>query len=162
VFQVDRTEGIGRQYRQVVLSAEQLASGLTAHPAFPEPPPDAEPVPWEPIALLQAEPGQLEQRLGVQFQDSADDLDYLRLAVIDLSGGLRIGLVRHVRNPTPGTDVRILPEQLTSVEALRQNLAGAIDQIQGSALQRIMDGLGLVPHDFIWTRPRVAQISSES
>jgi hypothetical protein len=150
---VDRDDE-AKRYRQVVLSDAQLASGLSNHPALPPPPPDAEPVPWEPIAVLHAEPDDLERRLNISFQESIDDLDYLRLAVIDLADGIRVGLIRHTRNQAPGTQVHILPHQFIDVEVPRQNLFAAIDQIQDGALQQIVDGLGLAPSDFSWKRPR--------
>jgi hypothetical protein len=152
---MQRSDSEAPRYRQVVLSAEELEYGLTRRPDRPPPPDHWEPIPWEPIAVLLAEPDALEPRFGIVFQDTFDQLDYLRLALLDLTPGLRVAFVRHRGMQVPGTSVYILPQQLVGAEALRQDLDRALDSIQDDALRQIMDDLALRPEDFSWTRARV-------
>ena len=146
-----------RPYRQVFLSNDELAYGLTVRPDLPlltdEQKRTWEPVPWEGIATLKAEPDAVAERFGLTFQDTIDGLDLLRLAVVDLDDGLRIAFKRH-RGIQAGTLLDIMPEQLVAAESLRQDLYAAIDGIQDAALRRIMDGLGLPPDDFARMSPR--------
>lgn len=148
-----------RPYRQVFLSDEELAYGLVIRPDLPrlteEQKRTWEPVPWEGIATLKAEPEAVAERFGLIFQDTVDGLGLLRLAVADLDDGLRIAFKRH-RGISEGTHLGIMPERLVAPESLRQDLYAAIDRIQDGVLRRIMDGLGLTPDDFDWVRPKVA------
>jgi hypothetical protein len=150
-----------RRYRQVCLSVEQLAYGLDLHSDGARPPTPVELVPWEPIAVLSAEPDERERRLSITFQDTVDDLGYLRLAVLDLHDGLRVAFKRH-RGESEGTGVEILPEQLASVEELRRNLFAAVNRIKDSALRQIMDGLGLTSEDFSWVKPDLSDAAADS
>ena len=58
------------------------------------------------IAVLQMEPSDLEERLGLRFAEGTDDLDYFRDAAVSLPSGRRLLLVRYLRNESPGTEVR--------------------------------------------------------
>ena len=114
-----------RPYRQVFLSKEELAYGLTVRPDLPpltdEQKRTWEPLPWEGIATLKAEPEAVTERFGLTSQDTVDGLDLLRLAVVDLDDGLRIAFKRH-RGISAGTHLDIMPEQLVAAETLRQDL----------------------------------------
>src|SRR5262245_19643084 len=60
---------------------------------------------YRPIAMIRLEPNELEDRLGIRFADDYDDLDYLKHAVLVLSSGDQLLLVRYRRAPQPGTEV---------------------------------------------------------
>ena len=142
-----------KPYRQVFLPDDQLEYGLTVRWNLPLPPPEQrrawEPVPWEPIAFVTSAPEQLAERFGLSFQHTGDDLDLLRIAVIDLDDGLRIAFKRH-RGPDDQTSLEVLPSQLASAEALRRDLAGTLESFHDEALRRVMDGLGLRLDEFSW------------
>jgi len=139
---------------QIHLSPAQLDLGFATHPKMPSPPHDLEIVPWEAIAGLRFEPRELEARLGIQFQDSVDDLDTLRLAVLVLPGGIRVSLVRHVHSPSSGTELHIDPAQFARQDNLARDYFGTVDRIQQSVLPRIIAGLALTPDDITWTQGR--------
>lgn len=139
-----------QQYRQIDLSKAQLTAGMVVHPNLPPPPAELETVPWEAIAGLRPEPRELEDRLGIVFQEWVNDLDILRLAVVDLLDGIRVSLVRHLHSPTPGTEIPIDPAQFAEKDELTKDYFGTIDRIQQKALSRIMDGLSLTPADIAW------------
>ena len=83
-----------RVFKQVLLPQSQLAYGLTRRTDQPEPT-VAELVPWKPVVVLVPEPGDLHARLGIAFQETHDQLDYLQLAVLDLASrrpGSRVSL----------------------------------------------------------------------
>ncbi len=56
-----------------------------------------------PIAVVAFEPDVFEERYGLKFAIDSDDLDSLRLAVVQLPSGNVVGLVRYDRSPEPGT-----------------------------------------------------------
>ena len=146
-----------KPFRQIFISDDELEYGLTVRTDLPrltdEQTATWEPVPWETIATLKADPEALAERYGLVFQHTVDGLDLLRLAVIDLDDGLRVAFKRH-RGISSGTNVDVLPQQFIDVQTMRRDPFGAMDRIQDQALNRIMDGLGLVPDDFDWIRPK--------
>lgn len=141
------------RFRQVVLSQAQLNAGLVKHPSFPDPPPDAEPVPYMTIAVIDRDPSDLAERWQIIFQDTPDGLDVLALAVLDLHVGLRIGLKQYRVRPGTGTDLDIAPEDLIDLELVRKNLCRATDLVQDEALARISACLGLASDELVWVRP---------
>jgi hypothetical protein len=146
-----------KPFRQVFISDDELEYGLTVRPNLPrltdEQTATWEPVPWEGIATLKADPEALAERFGLVFQHTVDGLDLLRLAVVDLEDGLRVAFKRH-RGIGSGTYVDVLPQQFIDDETMRRDPFGAMDRIQDDVLQQIMDGLGLVSDDFDWIRPK--------
>src|SRR5207302_4408200 len=56
-----------------------------------------------PIAVLQLEPEDLERKYGLEFREDRDDLDSLRMAVVQLDSGTVVGLLRYSNGPTAGT-----------------------------------------------------------
>ena len=73
-------------FKQPLLRQAQLAYGMTWRTDQPEPT-EPELVPWEPIVVLAAEPDDLHARRGIAFQETEDQLDDLKLAVLDLASG---------------------------------------------------------------------------
>jgi hypothetical protein len=138
-------------FKQVLLPRAQLAYGLTRRRDQPEPT-MAELVPWEPVAVLVPEPDELHARLGITFQETQDQLDYLRLAMLDLASGRRIALVRHSRSPAPGTEVYVLPQQLTSATDL-PGVMTAIDRHQSALITETLNALGIDAGEVSWRRP---------
>ena len=140
-----------RVFKQVLLPQSQLAYGLTRRTDQPEPT-VAELVPWEPVVVLVPEPRDLHARLGIAFQETHDQLDYLQLAVLDLASGRRIALIRHSRNPAPGTEVHVLPRQFTSATDLSGVMA-AIDCHQDALVTETLSALGIDAQEVSWRRP---------
>lgn len=85
-----------------------------------------------PIAVLIAEPDDLAVRYGLRFEAGQDDLDDFRFAILDLGAGREASLVRHRRDPNPGTVVRV--DAATNAEA---------------ALRRLEVALGLTKTDIV-------------
>jgi hypothetical protein len=86
-----------------------------------------------PIAMVRLEPADFEARFGLQFDDTHDDLDYLKIAVVEFPSGHQMGLLRHKRNPVPGTVVH----------------AGVTLDAE-SARNEFLHMLGLAEADFTW------------
>lgn len=57
------------------------------------------------VGVLRSEPDELAKSHGVVFVDAHDDLDSFKEAVIDLSSGDQVLLVRYRGNQSPGTEV---------------------------------------------------------
>ena len=110
-------------------------------------------MPWEPVATLVPEPDELHARLAIAFQETHDQLDYLKLGVLDLASGRRIALIRHTRSPGPGTDVHVLlPQQFTSATDLPGVMA-AIDRHQDALITETLSALGIDAQAVSWRRP---------
>lgn len=59
----------------------------------------------KPIATLSLEPEDLTARLGIVFDTAHDDLDEMQTALLVGATGHQFALVRHLRQPAPGTDI---------------------------------------------------------
>jgi len=59
----------------------------------------------KPIATLGLEPGEISDRIGIKFEAARDDLDELQAALVRSRSGRQFVLVRHRRQPIPGTDI---------------------------------------------------------
>ncbi len=118
-------------FSQVPLPDEALAGGLAAL--------SEEKVPWWPVAILALEPSEIEQRYHIKFYDSFDNLDYLKVAVLDLCSGVRVALKRHRGTPGPGTDICV-PEEIFKHDS--------------AIVSEVVDALGLHPDDVLWSRPQ--------
>lgn len=118
------------RFKQVMLPEERLRSGLNGIQGMHR---------EEPVALICAGPEALEKRLGVVFQDSHDDLDYVKVAALWLNSGQRVSLLRHVRSPSPGTELYVSAEEAQRPDALDQ----------------ILESVGLTRSDLSWVRPGV-------
>ena len=57
------------------------------------------------VGVLRSEPDELAKTHGLVFVDAHDDLDSLKEAVVDLSSGGQVLLVRYRGNQSPGTEV---------------------------------------------------------
>ena len=58
-----------------------------------------------PIALVGLEPRELEERCGLRFSESFDDLDRIAGAIVETEDGRTFALVRHLGAATPGTEI---------------------------------------------------------
>ncbi len=67
-----------------------------------------------PIATLKLEPDDLQERFGLEFSLEQDDLDGVRVAVVELPSGSVMGLVRYEHAPEPGTG--LFAEETAPVE----------------------------------------------
>ena len=57
------------------------------------------------IAVLACEPEDLARRYGLEFESRTDDLGEYKRAAIELDDGSQCWLMRHVDDPSPGTNV---------------------------------------------------------
>jgi hypothetical protein len=144
-----------RPYRQVRLPQKQLDVGIELPANSPFLMEDREIVPLEAIAWVRFEPQDLETRLGVEFQYTTDDLDSMRIVVLELYDGVRISLIRHVHDPNVGTEIHINPSDFASLSELKADVFGAIDRIQAHALDRVLRALPFDTADITWVRPRM-------
>lgn len=136
-------------FHQTTLSYEELDYGLVTRTDRPLPP-NFEPVPWEPIAGFMLEPEDLERALGLRFQETFDGLDYLRLAILELSSGRRVALYRY--RGARGLLLSILPQQFTLVESEMETVAGAVTD---AVVREVLDVLTLDPGVVEWRHPRL-------
>jgi hypothetical protein len=91
----------------------------------------------EPVATIKWEPNELEERYGIQFSESQDDLDHLVIALVRPPSGRVFALMRHRHQPNPGTDIVINEES----PDLKQDMAEAVRH------------LGLSRGDLKWLHP---------
>jgi hypothetical protein len=117
-------------FAQVPLSDQALSGGLAALPE--------EEVPWWPVAIIALEPFEIEQKYHIEFNDSFDNLDYLKVAVLDMCSGVRVALKRHRGTPGPGTDIGVSARYIHDYEPV---------------VAEVVDALGLHPDDVLWSRP---------
>ena len=117
------------RFRQVQLSREHLGQGVYG--------PHNTLVPWGSIATLSCDAERLGRKLGIQFDDSFDGLDFVRVALLDLESGRRIALVQHTRAPE------------TCVE-IHADAAG--ETCAGKVLEEVERTLGISPSCFNWRR----------
>ena len=116
-----------RPFSQVPLQPEQLEHGLAAT--------SNEEVPSVPIAMIAADPADLESRWGLRFDESFDNLDYVKVAVVQLQDGPRLTLLLHRGSPVPGIELCAVDASPASYDAA-QTLVTTLS-----------------PHEIIWWRP---------
>jgi hypothetical protein len=115
-------------FSQVPLRPEQLEHGLAAS--------SNEEVPSVPITMIAADPADLESRWGIRFDDSFDNLDYVKVAVVQLQDGRWLTLLLHRGSPVPGIELCAVDASPASYDAA-QTLVTMLS-----------------PHEIIWWRPR--------
>jgi hypothetical protein len=96
-------------FSQVPLRPEQLERGLAAS--------SNEEVPSVPITMIAADPADLERRWGIRFEDSFDNLDYVKVAVVQLQDGPRLTLLVHRGSPAPGIELCAVDASPASYDA---------------------------------------------
>jgi len=108
----------------------------------------------QPVATLVPEPDELHARLAIAFQETHDQLDYLKLGVLDLASGRRIALIRHTRSPGAGyrRPCAAVPQQFTSATDLPGVMA-AIDRHQDALITETLSALGIDAQAVSWRRP---------
>lgn len=74
------------------------------------------------VAVIKYEPEDLERRLPVIFTESYDDLDYFKIAVMELNNGKQFCLLRYRGNPSSGTEIWISKDSLSINDDTKQIL----------------------------------------
>ena len=118
-----------RAFRQLTIPRSQLQEGVFG--------PSNELVPWGALATLHLDAGELQERLGIAFSDSHDDLDYLKVALLELPSAQRVALIEHRHAPVSGTEVHGDAEHPLAAARL---------------LAEVRDTLGLAEDDVAWQR----------
>lgn len=96
-------------------------------------------LPWGPLATVRCRPDALSRALNIEFQDSFDDLDDLRVALVEVGqSGRPVALVQHLNAPVSDTIIHVKADDRLSVEAL---------------VDEVITGLGIDVSDVTWTRP---------
>lgn len=113
--------------RQIQLTDDQLRAGLAAELNRD--------VPGNVELVINQEPQDLAERLGIEFQETFDNLDYVRMAVLELPGGNRVALLRHRGNPVAGTEV-----------------ATAKSGVDQEFIETVLSSLGLDETNISWRR----------
>ena len=98
-----------RPFSQVPLRPEQVEHGLAAS--------SSEEVPSVPITMIAADPADLESRWGIRFDDSFDNLDFVKVAVVQLRDGPRLTLLLHRGSPVPGIELCAVDASPASYDA---------------------------------------------
>lgn len=97
-----------------------------------------------PIAQINLEPDQIEERQGIRFANSHDELDFTRSAIIRLPSRACAALVRHRNCPSPGTEIWI--EEAT------------VDR--NRILHELLHHLGVARENIIWLHPTVSDATA--
>ena len=118
------------RFRQVQIPPGQLQAGVYS--------PQNKLVPWGAIATLQPGAMDLQEQLGIRFSDSHDQLDYLKIALLEMPSRKCVALVEHSSAPTPGLEVHA---DVTSAPAA------------ADLLDEILETLGLPEDAVTWRRP---------
>lgn len=87
----------------------------------------------QPLAVLPWEP----ENMVLHFADTYDDLDYLKVAYIELSDGWRFALKRYRGSPTHGVGVYVVAKEFEMPRALAS----------------LMSAFGLQADELIWMSP---------
>jgi len=97
-----------------------------------------------PIVMLRANPAELQERYGIQFEHDMDDFDEYDLAAIELPDSTQacLQLMRHVGNPESGTIVYV---------------DASVNFEQAKNL--LVDALSLSPREITWITPLMAHRS---
>ena len=77
-----------------------------------------------PMAVIALEPPELAGRLRMRFRRRLEEFDMVESALIQLSSGVRVELVRQVNNPFPGTQLWV-EESLDPEDVIAEFLADA-------------------------------------
>jgi hypothetical protein len=85
-----------QEHKQIQISKSQLEHGLMRAN-----------VPGEPVAYIRLSPSDLEHRYHLDFQESFDNLDTLKIAILKLTSGARVALVHHEGFPTDETELYV-------------------------------------------------------
>ena len=96
-------------FSQVPLPPEQLERRLAAS--------SNEEVPSVPLTMFAADPADLESRWGLRFDDSFDNLDSVKVAVVQLRDGPRLTLLLHRGSPVPGIELCAVDASPASYDA---------------------------------------------
>lgn len=83
-------------------------------------------------AIIDLEPDELARRVGIRFFDGHDELDFFRAALLEVHGA-PCALIRHLRSPTPGTEVWVpegAPESERHVRRVLEALGLSEDVIR--------------------------------
>jgi hypothetical protein len=83
-----------REHRQRQLSLKQLREGLAGAN-----------LPGEPVAHIKLAPAEVAARYDLSFQDSFDNLDDLKIALVEFPDSRRIALVHHNGFPRDETEL---------------------------------------------------------
>ncbi len=86
------------------------------------------------VAVIKYEPEYLEKKLPIVFSESFDDLDYFKIAVLELCSGKQFCLIRYRGNSSGGTEIWV------SKDSLNFNLE----------INEILDALNLYVSDIKW------------
>lgn len=98
-------------FSQVPLRPEQLEYGLAAS--------SNDEVPSVPITMIAADPADLESRWGLRFDESFDNLDHVKVAVVQVQDGPRLTLLFHRGSPVLGIEVCAIDASPGSCDAAR-------------------------------------------
>jgi hypothetical protein len=115
-------------FSQVMLSAAQLRAGIMQRV-------DGVHIPSEPMAMTSLRATDLERLVGITFQETFDDLDRGRFAVLEFAASFAVLLNDYAGSPTEGT--RICTDEM--------------GQHSMSRLESILSALKLSPDQLIWT-----------
>ena len=118
------------QFIQVLMPEEKLQGGLMLLTENEAPA-------WWPIMLVAQEPEDFSREWGIEFQESFDDLDRLKIAVLDLVSGTMVVLRRYRGAPLGGTDVCVAFDAMTRSQEINKE---------------VMDTFGLCDADILWSQ----------
>jgi hypothetical protein len=83
-----------QEHKQVQIPKSELEHGLMGAN-----------VPGEPVAYIRLSQSDLAYRYHLDFQESFDNLDSLKIAILELASGARVALVHHEGFPANETEL---------------------------------------------------------
>jgi hypothetical protein len=87
----------------------------------------------KPLAVLPWEPDEIP----LTFTDDRDDLDALKIAVVEALDGWKFGFIKYANSPQRGTSVYV----------------HADDEVMPTALDSLMRAVELTQDEFLWISP---------
>jgi hypothetical protein len=75
------------------------------------------------VAMIRQEPTEISGLGNLEFKESYDNLDYLVYAILPLSLGNQVSLVRHKHSPDPGIEICVQPDQPDIAEIISETLS---------------------------------------
>jgi hypothetical protein len=75
------------------------------------------------VAMIRQEPTEISGLSNLEFKESYDNLDYLVYAILPLSLGNQVSLVRHKHSPDPGIEICVQPDQPDIAEIISETLS---------------------------------------
>src|SRR5690349_104700 len=104
-------------FRQIPIPGQQLEAGVYG--------PENRLAPWGIIATLHPRAQTLAKHTGLRFAHSFDELDVVKIALIETSSATRVALVDHLGAPVAATEVHANVIDVRTADRVLHEVLGA-------------------------------------